>query len=97
MFAYLFFPYYIDLKGFRDFIRTITQSGKSLIGMGGYSPNTILTYYSGIGDYFMFMIPIQAIERVFFLSVAVIIGVAIIRMIGRYLQSLDLTPLKLAS
>jgi hypothetical protein len=94
MFAYLWFPYFIEMKGFRDFIRAITQSGKTLIGMGGPSPNTILTFYTGLGDYFMFMVLIQAIERVIFLAVAVVIGVSVIRMTGGYLQSLDLTPLK---
>lgn len=95
MFAYLFFPYYVDLKAFRDFIRAITQSGKALIGMGGISPKTILNSHSGIGDYFMFMLPVQAVERIIFLVIAVFIGVAVVRMIGGYLESLNLTPLKL--
>jgi len=94
MFAYLFFPYYVDLKGFRDFIRAITQSSKWLIGMGFTSQNTVLQEYSGIGDYFMLWLPFSAVERALFLFVAVIVGVAVIRMIGGYLKSLGLTPLE---
>ena len=93
MFAYLFFPYYVDLKGFRDFIRAVTQSSNWLIGMGSLSPNTVLQESSGIGDYFMLWLPVSAVERAVFLVVAVIVGVAVIRMIGGYLRSLGITPL----
>jgi len=86
MFANLFFPYYYDLRGFRDVIRTITGL-EWLIGMGGMpSQKTILSNYSGIGDYFMVMLPIGAVERLIFTATAIVIGVAVIRIIGRRLE-----------
>ena len=93
MFAYLYFPYYIELKGFRNFIRALIGS-KEIIGMGFFSPKTILKEASGIGDYFMLYLPLSALERAIFLVAAVIIGLAVIRMIGGYLQVLGITPLK---
>lgn len=93
MFANLFFPYYYDLKGFRNMIRTIT-GWKWLIGMGGTSQNTIVNNYSGIGDYFMVMLPISAVERLIFTAIAIVIGVAVLRIIGPYLITWGVSSLK---
>jgi len=85
MFANLFFPYYYDLRGFRDWIQTITGM-KWLIGMGGMpSQQTILNNYSGIGDYFMIMLPVSVVERFIFTAIAIVIGVAVLRIIGPHL------------
>lgn len=84
MFANLFFPYYYDLRGFRDMIRTIA-GWKEIIGMGAPSQGTILNDYSGIGDYFMVMLPVGAVERLIFTAIAIFIGVAVLRIIGPYL------------
>lgn len=93
MFANLFFPYYYDLKGFRDMIRTIA-GWKELIGMGAPSQGTILNDYSGIGDYFMVMLPVGAVERLIFTAVAIFIGVAVLRIIGPYLITWGVSSLE---
>lgn len=93
MFANLFFPYYYDLKGFRDMIRTIT-GWKWLIGMGGTSQETILNNYSGIGDYFMVMLPVGAVERLVFTAIAIVIGAAVLRIIGPYLATWGVSSLE---
>ncbi len=93
MFANLFFPYYYDLRGFRDMIRTIA-GWKELIGMGAPSQGTILNDYSGIGDYFMVMLPIGAVERLIFTAIAIFIGVAVLRIIGPYLITWGVSSLE---
>lgn len=76
MFANVFFPYFIDLKGFRNLLRTLGIEVK----MGGS-----ITGISGIGDYFMVMLPVGAVERIIFTAIAIVIGVAVLRIIGPYL------------
>ena len=76
MFANVFFPYFIDLKGFRDFLKSL---GIPAV-MGGSTKGI-----SGIGDYFMIMLPVGAVERLIFTAIAIVIGVAVLRIIGPYL------------
>lgn len=85
MFANVFFPYFIELKGFRDILRTLGI----LVGMGGK-----VSDISGIGDFFMLMLPVSIVERLIFTAVAIIIGVATVKVVGRYLSSWGLSPLK---
>lgn len=76
IFANVFFPYFIDLKGFRDFLKSL---GIPAV-MGGSTKGI-----SGIGDYFMIMLPVGAVERLIFTAIAIVIGVAVLRIIGPYL------------
>jgi uncharacterized membrane protein len=84
MFADVFFPYFVELKGFRNFLRSL---GISVV-MGPGKPNT------GIGDFFMFMLPVTIVERLIFTAIAIVIGVAAVRIIGRYLTIWGVSPLK---
>jgi len=75
MFANVFVPYFINLRAFRDFLRSI---GIAAV-MGSSKPST------GIGDFFMLMLPVGAVERLIFTAMAIVIGVAVVRVVGRYL------------
>jgi len=84
MFANVFIPYFVNLKGFRDFLRSV---GIPVV-MGGSKPS------SGIGDFFMLMLPVSIAERLIFSVIAVVIGVAAVRVVGRYLTVWEVSPLK---
>jgi len=83
MFANGFFPYFVDLKGFRDFLKSL---GIPAV-MGGSTKGI-----SGIGDYFMIMLPVGAVERLIFTAIAIVIGVAVLRIIGPYLITWRVIP-----
>ena len=76
MFANVFFPYFIELKGFRDLLKSLGIA----VTMGGS-----VKEISGIGDFFMLMLPVAAVERLIFTTIAIVIGVAVLRIIGPYL------------
>lgn len=84
MFANVFVPYFVELKGFRNFLRSL---GISVV-MGSSNPNT------GIGDFFMFMLPVTIVERLIFTAIAIVIGIAAVKIIGRYLTVWGVSPLK---
>ena len=84
IFANVFVPYFINLKGFRDLLRSL---GISAV-MGSSKPNT------GIGDFFMLMLPVGAVERLIFTTIAIVIGVAVVRVVGRYLAIWGVSPLE---
>jgi hypothetical protein len=84
MYANVFFPYFIELKGFRDFLKSLGIQA----AMGSGLPST------GLGEYFMVMLPVAIVERLIFTAIAVIIGVAVVRVVGRYLAVWGVSPLK---
>jgi len=63
----------IPLKAVRDAIRTL---GMVWLKLGIYTPST------GIGDIFMFVLPISALERGIYTIVSTVLAVALIRVIG---------------
>jgi len=84
MFANVFVPYFADLRGFRNFLIQIGIQAK----MGGSRPST------GIGDLFMLMLPVSVVERLIFLAIAIVIGVAVVRVVGPYLANWGVSPLE---
>jgi len=90
MYANAVFPYFINLKGLRDVLRQILGN-PDLVKMG---TGITEASNSGIGNYFMIMLPVSVVERLIFTAVAIIIGVATVRIVGRYLNSWGLSPLK---
>jgi len=86
MFANAFVPYFVNLRGFRDFLKTL---GIATVMGGSRAPTGM-----GLGDFFMFMLPVAVVERIIFTAVAIIIGAAAVRVIGRYLNVWGVSPLK---
>jgi len=64
----------VDLKTIRDSLRAI---GMVWAKMGVPLPEPT------VGDFFMVFLPIAAVERIAFTAIATVIGVAVIRIIGR--------------
>lgn len=64
----------VDLKTIRDSLRAI---GMVWAKMGIPLPEPT------IGDFFMIFLPVAAVERVVFTAIATVIGVAVIRIIGK--------------
>jgi len=91
MYANMFFPYFVDLKGFRDILNGLL-SGVGISVKMGMGVNEALN--SGIGNYFMLYLPFSAVQRLIFTAVAIVIGVAVVRVIGPYLIVWGVTPLK---
>jgi len=86
MYANVFIPYFVNLQGFRNFLISLGILAK----MGSGRPPT----GTGIGDFFMLMLPVSVVERLIFTAVAIIIGVATVKVVGRYLSSWGLSSLK---
>jgi hypothetical protein len=86
IYANVFVPYFVDLKGFRNILRSFGVSAM----MGSGTPPT----GTGIGDFFMLMLPVSVVERLIFTTVAIVIGVVLVRVVGRYLATWGISPLK---
>lgn len=76
----------VGMQTFRDWLKGI---GLTWMKLGFSSKNPIASWVYQLaanptmGDYFMFSLPITAIERIVFTTIATIITVAVIRIIGK--------------
>jgi len=64
----------VDLKTIRNSIRAI---GMIWVKLG------VPEMSSGVGDFFMLFLPVTAVERIVFTAIATVIGVAVIRILGK--------------
>jgi hypothetical protein len=71
---------YIPMKTIRD---TLNALGVLVVKMG--LPNMPLR---GLGDLFMFMLPISAVERITMTVIAALIGLAVFRALKKYLPQI---------
>lgn len=71
---------YIPMRAIRDTLNTL---GVLAVRMG--LPNIPL---KGLGDLFMFMLPVSAVERVTMTVIATLIGLAVFRALKRYLPQI---------
>lgn len=91
MYVNAFFPYFVDLRGFRNLLNQLL-SGLGIQVKMGMGVNEALS--SGLGEYFMLYLPFSAVQRLIFTAIAIVIGVAVIRVVGPYLTTWGVSQLK---